>query len=615
MKIKKITKILFCFLCISVLIFSSGCFRFIKHPILTPDDYPDTWEDSSSSDDSYRYNHDTDKNTFVPETDSFHNPSGYYSDIPTHSDIPFDERSRDSFNKEAYDSYITEFQEMLKTSGNDDQLLYLYDEISGCLCDLETDAYLSLYDYYLDPSDEDNAEISATKEETFQEFYSDVCCLYRDALKTDYEALLRDYIGDELADSFTEVYDFTEEENSLFKKQTELEQKYDNLIQKGADEEKIKKLYIDIVKNNNDIAKYYGYDNYADYAYSEIYLRDYDIDDINRLSNEVLDEILPLYGAYIEYALNEGSLEKIYESNYDTGEEKFEKIRKYIGRIAPELSASMDYLMDLKLYDVDPDENKIPAGFTASLPAYNDAFIFYSPDSLVADYTTLVHEFGHFNHHYYVDSNIFYADSVMDVQEIMSQGLELLFCDYYPLVDRKNGQALVEYTIYNKLNSVLSGFAVNEAEYASYTTKDLTTDKLDEIWYTSFMKYGLITDENEFSWTDISHVFTSPMYYISYATSALASFEIYNEACNDRYSGIDKYMTISALSDSSTFIEALDAAGLDNVFEDGTVTKLADSLSRQLDIRYLFKIYKAYFKENNTLYTEFDETGDTERVA
>ena len=200
----------------------------------------------------------------------------------------------------------------------------------------------------------------------------------------------------------------------------------------------------------------------------------------------------------------------------------------------------------------------------------------------------------------------------MDVQEIMSQGLQLLFYDYYDLlVGDDNGKALSEYTIYELLTNILTAFAVNEAEYNCYTEENLTVQKLDDIWNDAFGKYHLSLDEIYDSWTDISHVFTSPFYYISYGTSALASFEIFTYAQTDFDLGVDKYLTISALSNDITFTQALSAAGLKNIFDGGTISSLSASLADILDIKSQFNEYQNYI--NNSI--NQNSSGDTKSAA
>ncbi len=57
--------------------------------------------------------------------------------------------------------------------------------------------------------------------------------------------------------------------------------------------------------------------------------------------------------------------------------------------------------------------------------------IFMTTEAACYDIFTVVHEFGHFNSVYHDDTPALYTNINMDVSEIHSQGLELLFYPYY----------------------------------------------------------------------------------------------------------------------------------------------------------------------------------------
>ena len=587
---KNFQKKLLCGIFTASLVFTSGCITYTK----------DIGKLSSSTADSSYSSSSNDTST-----------SKYYTHLE-HKDIPLSDRSRDSFDKDLFNSYCDNFKKALETSGNEETLTANYDLIKKELCNLSTDSFLALYDYYLDVDNEENSNISAKKDELYRNEFSNACSLFKEALSSDYADSFTEYIGSDLAESLADFTDLTDEENQLLDKQTELEQKYDSLSSADADYDQIKQLYIDIIKNNNEIANYYGCDNYAEYAYSQLYFRDFTIDDISSISDDVINNILPLFAAYCDDVLNNGTIDNIYIENTDTGNIKFSNLRSCIETISPELTASLDHLLKNNLYDVDYSKNKLSLGFTADLPSYNDGYIYYLPSYTLSDYSTIVHEFGHYNHIYNTESDIFNSSSIMDVQEIMSQGLQLLFYDYYDLlVGDDNGKALSEYTIYELLTNILTAFAVNEAEYNCYTEENLTVQKLDDIWNDAFGKYHLSLDEIYDSWTDISHVFTSPFYYISYGTSALASFEIFTYAQTDFDLGVYKYLTISALSNDITFTQALSAAGLKNIFDGGTISSLSASLADILDIKSQFNEYQNYI--NNSI--NQNSSGDTKSAA
>ena len=166
----------------------------------------------------------------------------------------------------------------------------------------------------------------------------------------------------------------------------------------------------------------------------------------------------------------------------------------------------------------------------------------------------------------------------------MSQGLELICYDYYDTYYPECGDALASFVIFDMMASVADGFTINEAEYRSYTTPDLDIKKLDQICENVSDEYNnFISDDT--SWTYIEHVFDEPFYYIGYATSALASFELFLESRVDFHSGVAKYMTLTTVPAGTKYQEALTIAGLNNIFEPGTIAKISEDLSKEFDLK------------------------------
>ena len=65
---------------------------------------------------------------------------------------------------------------------------------------------------------------------------------------------------------------------------------------------------------------------------------------------------------------------------------------------------------------------------------------------------TLVHEFGHFNADFYSTDSVLWGSSNIDVAEIQSQGLEVLFSQFTDeIYGEENADAMNAETIYNML--------------------------------------------------------------------------------------------------------------------------------------------------------------------
>jgi putative uncharacterized protein (fragment) len=66
------------------------------------------------------------------------------------------------------------------------------------------------------------------------------------------------------------------------------------------------------------------------------------------------------------------------------------------------------------------------------------------------------------------------------------------------------------------------------------------------------------------------------MYYISYATSALSSLDLWIKASDDRESAINTYKSLIDCGAYTPYIESIESCGLRNIFEPGVVSEIAE---------------------------------------
>ena len=53
----------------------------------------------------------------------------------------------------------------------------------------------------------------------------------------------------------------------------------------------------------------------------------------------------------------------------------------------------------------------------------------------------------------------------------------------------------------------------------------------------------------------------------------------------DFHSGVAKYMTLTTVPAGTKYQEALTIAGLNNIFEPGTIAKISEDLSKEFDLK------------------------------
>ena len=392
-------------------------------------------------------------------------------------------------------------------------------------------------------------------------------------------------------------------------------------------------LYSQFVEANNNIATAAGYNNYMEYAYENIYERDYGPEAVVAMRSLVKEYIGPLLGdvtkaytawnnAYTARGGWTSRAAQLYYSQY-AGNWMWGDTAKYIddaerlGMILDSRQSIADYF---KYLDNGDDtvgfygavENLFETGnffmgkntnitaYTWYVYSTGTPILVFGGDDEYQDAFTFIHEFGHY--YQFVHNKLLSVP--MDHDETQSQGDEMLFLAWLkanmPQGVGEGFEILELEQLLNMLGSIIMSTAVDELEYLAYTGatefngQAIPTVKMSNgervtdyaTLYTLIMQsyWKDIT-----SWFNTSYwmyvTFGSPAYYISYAMSALPCIELYAKAGND---GLDaaresylKLFTFSSNQDfveedsfgdlyvKATYQEVLNWAGLSGPFEEG----------------------------------------------
>lgn len=372
-------------------------------------------------------------------------------------------------------------------------------------------------------------------------------------------------------------------------------------------------LLIDLAKNYNVIAKSEGYDNYAEYAY-ESYGRTYSPEEAESLHGYVKTHLKDVTGELYHTLKNT-------ETKFMTAsEDKNEILDRASGVIKnfldeadnKEYVQGVDVSMEGYLTEAYNYMNRYdqhlrstnPNGNTGAYSTYlsdNDIpVIFQYMNGDIGDVSTFVHEFGHFTSFY---MNGQYGGFDLDYAEVQSQGLEMLFMNsydelykaYYPSASGEEINEYAECLTINNLTqtlifSVQMGCIMDELQYDVYTNIDSYTsgaqvtakfDSLLDEYFTEEIVEGLSSSYDfKYWWAEVSHTFSQPFYYISYAVSAIPSLTIYIDSLTDYASALEEYHYIQCYGNGTyDFGKLLNNAGVDDPFKESTIINIANSLA------------------------------------
>ncbi len=416
-----------------------------------------------------------------------------------------------------------------------------------------------------EPTTDEELELYAREEELVQ--------AYEDAMARPFTARYRgeSWTADDL------YYDTTLSTEEYWRLLTDIEKQENDAV--GP-------IFLELVQIRDEIAQLNGYDNYVDYAYEIVYTRDYTPEDMAKLYTQVKEELVPLYDRISDLAGDD--LYALEELPAPEAEEMLAALQPCMDDLDPALGEVFSVLRECHLYDLDAAPHKSATGYTVPLPAYGSAFIFDAPYGDYQDWSTLIHEFGHFFETYNATESDLWADFSIDVGEVHSQGLEVLFTAYADDLFGRYGRGFTWSTLLNMVDSVLEGCMYDEFQTEIYRNPDMTLDEMNELFLELSLAYGYADrgDDRAYFWVEVPHTFEQPMYYVSYATSALSAIDLYLKSLEDRDGAVDAYLDLGYLSMTLPYREAMAQVGLRDIFSDDTVTQLARELDARLSDDY-----------------------------
>ena len=344
-----------------------------------------------------------------------------------------------------------------------------------------------------------------------------------------------------------------------------LEYEYASEEYYAANADGMAQLLIDLIRVRNEMAAYFGYEDYPLFANDFYYYRDYTPEQAEQYLQEIETHLVPLY--------RELELDPLEE--YHSEEQTFAFVKAAANSMGGTVEEAFRLMEKAGLYDIAYGENKYSASFEVYLTSYYEPFVFMNPELTRYDCLTLAHEFGHFCNDYASYGS--YAG--VDVLEIFSQGMEYLALCY--------GEDTTDLTAYKMADSLClfveqAAFARFEQEMYRLPEEQLTPEGLYALYEDIVLDYGFETvvyDRREF--VTITHFYTNPMYILSYIFSNDAAMQLYQLEQEEPGSGLALFEANLA-SQQPWFLAFLEEAGLESPFAPGRVEEIAKTFQTVL---------------------------------
>lgn len=345
-------------------------------------------------------------------------------------------------------------------------------------------------------------------------------------------------------------------------------------------------LYIEFVQNNNKIAQYYGYDNYYDYAFELEYGRDYTPETLEQMRQYGRDYMAPVFETarrnFVNtfYSLNADNQERVINFlNNDYKQVGVNYVSLYLESLPDTMSDTMNQMLTMDSYFIRSANGRAGA-FTTMIG--DRSFCFFGPG--YGNSTTVIHEAGHYYASRYADL----GSMSLDLAETHSQGNEWLFAHFIrEYMPSSQHEAFVNYRLYNDLSMTLVAMMVDEFEQRVYTTdiSNYTAEDFDKLMRSVATQYFTEDYLEEFFPMDVNEywravVVEQPVYYISYAVSAITSIDLYTVAVEDFAEATRLYQKLCEEPDlDQGFLGNIRAAGLSGPFDESFYQELVEIIN------------------------------------
>lgn len=525
----------------------------------------------------------------------------------TESNGTYDEQTTFNFTKEHEDELTAKYEEVLKaitsaptydpelhgyaTTGQLAEDYEAIDKLHTELYDLVlyavTQRQIAEVKYYCDMS-------STELEETYsymKDYYTELLATFYSLSQPFYDSCYREffYYGMTEPEIKAYLFDSSAVSNPAY---MELKSANDALelemlnIEDPINSDRVPELYAEFAANNNAIAQLMGYENYLEYAYENVYGREYTYTDVSNIVDYVKEYISPafidVYNDYVKMR-QDGGYNKTELNNQTTASffinaKANQTLNDYMDLMAITSNPDKQYSFSDELNGLVSNGNmfrgQYSGAFVTSLSAFDLPIAYFSGG--YDNPFTVAHEFGHYMNEVYNKSEY---DQSYDLLEVHSQGNEMLYLYFLDgKIDGSAYEMLKLNQLANMLNMVFAGIAIDAFEQAVYLNYydgygsdeimadgKITADEYDNLYYCITEDLGVRGFISDTYWR-YGMTVSSPCYYVSYSVSALCSLQIYEKARTEGFEAASeaylKLMTYTDENPDMSTDEIFEYAGL-----------------------------------------------------
>lgn len=377
--------------------------------------------------------------------------------------------------------------------------------------------------------------------------------------------------------------------------------RYDFMSEHESDFDRI---YDELVKVRDRIAKKLGYSNFVELGYDRMMRTDYNADMVANFRKQVLEHIVPVSQQLKKRQTERLGLDalKFYDENFSfkTGNATpkgdpdwiVANGSKMYKELSPETDEFFTFMLDNNLVDLVSKKGKQGGGYCTYFSQYQAPFIFSNFNGTSGDIDVLTHEVGHALQ-VYESRNINvpeYAFPTYEACEIHSMSMEFFAWPWMELFFEEDADKYRFNHLADSLQFIPYGVTVDEFQHFVYSNPEATPAERKQAWREIEKKYlphrnyeGNAYLEQGGFWHKQGHIFASPFYYIDYTLAQLCAFQFWKRSNEDFKSAWSDYLELCQAGGSKSFIKLVELAGLTSPFEDGCISSVIGEIESWLN--------------------------------
>jgi len=370
-------------------------------------------------------------------------------------------------------------------------------------------------------------------------------------------------------------------------------------------DEKLGKLYGELVEIRNTIAKKLGFSDFTEVGYLRLGRLDYNAADVKGYRDEVYRNIVPLTNKLFKRQAERLNIDDIkyydYTVAFQSGnplpngdaKELVKKAREMYSEMNPVASKYFNFMDDHQMMDLESKKGKVPGGYMTYIPSLESSYIFSNFNGTKGDVDVLTHEFGH-------SLQGFLGAEILNPSlrapgyeccEIHSMSMEFFAYPWMKMFFDEQDEKYRFSHLVDAICFIPYGVSVDEFQHFVYANPKATHQERKAEWrkiekkYLPHLKYE---GENDFLasggfWMRQLHIYQSPFYYIDYTIAQVCAFSFFVESLENYEEAFKKYLAFDKLGGKYPFKELLAKGEVPNPMVKGTIAKITPVLEKYLD--------------------------------